>query len=747
MMFRNGSESKSIFRKHLYLFILTILIPTTLLLAFQVYRVSRDAISQTESTSLVQLDRTARNLDMLLDELDHISLQISITPNILDLLTRPFDQSAYQYALVKDQLKSWMTSNSLFYSIYLDILQNRKVLTTNEGIYEESGFYDQALISRLQAGNATPSDPWVGIHRIEETQGVEVLTMARGIPPTQQTSLGLLVLNIRKDVFLNTLQTLHAGVPERMQVFDPQGVLVTDPIPGFDASLIAAKITPGSVHKEVLKLSGSKFMLVSEKLPSNGWTLMQLMPFESYNRQMEDAIKQAVIIYAIVLSAGIGLAYLFASMMYDPWRRLAKRLQGVTHEPSSNGRDAYAFVNNAIHDLIAVIRQNEPIVRDHLVHDLLHDHLAVDDADRRFRETGLRFVYPHFAVLVVTGEWMEESDPNLHQGLYLYSLTEETLRSSFTIAGTILDRLRFGFIINLEIGEFDSELQARLEDTCREIQIRARDRFLAGMSFCISGIRPLERLYESYEQVKRTLAYKAFMPSDIIFVEDNKESFTLQYPAVYQKLVLNAILAGDRELAEGYVSELFDRYLTTGGYPYPKLLQMIVMLMSHVLSSLVQEGFNIGPLMNEIDLLQLQHCHNRHELQALILKQISRVIAYLESSRERSDSYSELARQVILFIEQHYAGNISITDIAASLGISASHLSRVFKAEVGKGPLEFLTEYRLNMSKQLLKDKTKPLQQISKLVGYNDVHTFIRSFKKNEGTTPGEYRKRAMDHS
>ena len=115
-------------------------------------------------------------------------------------------------------------------------------------------------------------------------------------------------------------------------------------------------------------------------------------------------------------------------------------------------------------------------------------------------------------------------------------------------------------------------------------------------------------------------------------------------------------------------------------YPYPKLLQMILILMSHVISSLVREGYDIAPLMREIDLLQLQECRNRQELRQLILTQTGRVIDYLESLKERAANYGAGVRQALLFVEEHFAENISISDIADSIGISASHLSRIFKA-------------------------------------------------------------------
>lgn len=680
---------------------------------------------------------------MLLDQLDQISVQISLTPDILQLLTRPFNQPAYQYAQIKDSLRSWMTSNPLFESLYLEILQNRKVLTTNEGIYNEADFYDQAFMKNLQAADA-PRMPWVGLRKLGNESETEVLTLARPVPPTQPTALGLLVLNVRKDVFLNTVMNLHAETADRAIVFDPSGQLLSAPEEGVQTDRILKAVSSGSVYTEMIRIAGAKYMLAAEKMPSNGWTLLQLTPFEAYNGLVAEAIRQALLIFLIVLAVGVGLSYVFASMLYDPWRRLAERLQGFSQRNTAESRDVYTFVNSAIHDLLSVIQKNEPIIRDHQVHDLLHDHmLSEEDAADLFRKSG--FISPHFLVLVVSDESIEEQSGGAHRLLYLFSLAEETLRSRFPAAGTILERERFGFILNVDSAEFDDELMARVEDGCREIRRLALGRFQAELSFCISGIRAFGRLNEAYEQVKRTLAYKAFMASDICFADETGGSGRFHYPAAYQKLLLHAILTGDREAAEECVSELFDKYLTNSEYPYPKLLQMIMMMMSHVLSSLITEGYDIELLMDEIDLLQLQRSQNRHELQQSILSQVGRVIGYLEAVRDRSEGYGAIVKRAIAFMNEHYADNLSISDIADAIGISASHLSRSFKSEVGKSPLEYLTELRIGVGKQLLSDKSLPLQQIIGMIGYNDVHTFIRSFKKAVGTTPGEFRKRRMN--
>jgi two-component system response regulator YesN len=747
---RKYKENNSVFRTSFLLLLSTILIPTCVLLSLQVYRVSQNAMDKVEAVAKSDMARASRNLDIMLDLMNQITLQTSLNPDMMDMLVRPFDKAVFEYALIKDQLSGWTKSNPLFQSIYLGILQNRRVLTTNEGIYDWGKFYDSSFMEKMEAVAPNTISPWVGLRSIKtvwDGSETNVLTFARTIPVTQHTPQGILVFNLRKDIFLNTLLTLQIEHTDPILIFDPENQLITPLVEGIGPEKMVRNLLPRAMKSEVVQLAGKKHRLFAEKLASSGFTIMVVAPYDAYNEQVATAVQQAVLIFAIVFVIGTALSYFLASIMYIPWRRLAERLQGFAQKQPTENRNAYTFVNHAIHDLIAAVRKNEPLVRDRMVQELLHDRIPEgSEVSERLNESGIRFVQPWFVVMIVSGENMDQRDNTANRMLYLYSLAEETLYKSFPSAGTILDNTRFGFILNLDRGGMDETIRSRIEECCQEIRRLADNRFQTGLFFCVSGIHTIDKLPQAYEQAKRTLVYKTFIPSDIYFTDRTEESNEFPYSAAHQKYILNAILSMDRDATAGYVSELFDRYLTNSIYSYPKLLQMILILMSHVISSLVQEGFDIAPLMREIDLLKLQQCRNRQELQQLIITQTGRVIDYLEASRERAASYGSGVQQAIFYIEKHFAANISIADIADSIGISASHLSRIFKAEVGKPPQEYLTEYRLNISKKLLADTNHSLNQIVEIIGYNDVHTFIRSFKKVEGTTPGEYRKRLINH-
>ncbi|MFE5322071.1 helix-turn-helix domain-containing protein [Paenibacillus sp. NPDC056579] len=749
----NGLFRKNVFRKHLALFLITILVPTCLFLGVYMYGYSSNVKESIESASSNNLDRVSRNVELFFENTDQIALQVSLNPSIAGMLNRPFEQSAYDLFVIKELLRGWTSYSSLFQSLYIHVLQNNKVLTTNEGLYKVSDFYDAAFMDEMKRFGLDHYDLWTGIRKLQESTGpnevdLDVLTFVRVVPVTEQTPLGVLYINFRKDAFLQTIEHLSPNSQGNMVVLDPQNRLASEKVEGLDAERIASELQPGQARTDVIGRGADKYFITASKSSANGWTLLHLTPYEVYSGQMRQLLLKVSLIFAGVLSLGIGMAYLFASILYGPWKRVEERLQGyVLKTFDASKGDVYAVVDHAIHNLIDTIRHNEPVLRDHLVRDLFHH--AHPEGDRtvldRFAEWGVPFEHPHFIVVVISGELRTaDRDNESRYNLVLYSLAEELLNSRFKSAGTVLGKVQYAFLLNTASSELQEATIQELEACCQEIVAKAREHLDVSMHFCIGGVRPLHRVHEAYEQARRVMAYKAFLShSGIFYANESNEPQQFEYPASYQKLLLNSLMTGNREQAEELISDLFHRYIHNSRYPLPKLQQMIVMLMSHIMSSLAQEGYDIGPLIDEAGLLNLQTSGNSVELQTFISNQLKSVMDYLESVREQRQ-ISPYIRKALTFIEEKYTDNISISDIAASIGISSGHLSRLFKAEVGKPPLEYLTEYRLEQGKQLLVDSTQSLHQISEAIGYNDVHTFIRFFKKYEGTTPGEYRKQWM---
>ena len=97
--------------------------------------------------------------------------------------------------------------------------------------------------------------------------------------------------------------------------------------------------------------------------------------------------------------------------------------------------------------------------------------------------------------------------------------------------------------------------------------------------------------------------------------------------------------------------------------------------------------------------------------------------------------------QIERYIQDNYANPaLCATFIAEQFCISVSYLSRIFKADMGVGLVDYIHRIRVDASKELLQNTDTPLPNVATMVGFSNRWVFTRVFKQLEGTTPGAYR-------
>lgn len=103
-------------------------------------------------------------------------------------------------------------------------------------------------------------------------------------------------------------------------------------------------------------------------------------------------------------------------------------------------------------------------------------------------------------------------------------------------------------------------------------------------------------------------------------------------------------------------------------------------------------------------------------------------------------NYSNMRKvdKVINYMLNNYQNNITLNELASYAEISSSYLGSMFKKVTGKTVIDYLIEIRINKSKSLLRDGFS-VSETSKLVGFNDIFYFSKTFKKYEGINPSQY--------
>jgi AraC family transcriptional regulator len=96
--------------------------------------------------------------------------------------------------------------------------------------------------------------------------------------------------------------------------------------------------------------------------------------------------------------------------------------------------------------------------------------------------------------------------------------------------------------------------------------------------------------------------------------------------------------------------------------------------------------------------------------------------------------------QVVEYINEHLHQDIKLSDLAALLGISESHLSRRFKQSIGMTPYQYLLQQRIERAKQLLKAGDRSIMDIALMCGFNSHSHLTKQFRQLTGMTPKVYR-------
>ena len=103
-----------------------------------------------------------------------------------------------------------------------------------------------------------------------------------------------------------------------------------------------------------------------------------------------------------------------------------------------------------------------------------------------------------------------------------------------------------------------------------------------------------------------------------------------------------------------------------------------------------------------------------------------------------------LAHQAARLLDEpeHGDDSPSVEKLAARLGVSARHVRRIFEAQFGVSPMQYLQTRRLHTAKQLLADTSLPITQIALMSGYASVRRFNDEFVAHYKLNPTQLRRK-----
>lgn len=262
---------------------------------------------------------------------------------------------------------------------------------------------------------------------------------------------------------------------------------------------------------------------------------------------------------------------------------------------------------------------------------------------------------------------------------------------------------------------------------------------------------PVNRLRElpvSFERASHAFAHRYLVEeSRIINSSDMKQSvysdetdFDINDVSPKQldrNKIREFLKTGDREESIYFVEEFF-KDLRTNAMKSVMFRQYIIMdayfCVIDFLEGLQIPKSEIEPLDITSGILQ-----NEEAAMSYVVKIIAKALELRDKSA--SNRYGDVVDEVMAYIEKNYADEeLSLNLLASHVNFSPNHLSMVFSQQTGQTLIKYVTDYRMNKAKELLRCTNKKSSVVSMEVGYKDPHYFSYLFKKTQGITPTQYR-------
>ncbi len=138
-----------------------------------------------------------------------------------------------------------------------------------------------------------------------------------------------------------------------------------------------------------------------------------------------------------------------------------------------------------------------------------------------------------------------------------------------------------------------------------------------------------------------------------------------------------------------------------------------------------------------------KHTNYRTVLKGYLLVLLTRIFREMQNadSTDILKKVSIITPDILKYIEDNCFEKISLQELAQKCFYSTSYFSRVFKDFYGKTLTEFINEKRITEAARLLQETSSSIEEVSRLVGYNDRKQFYKVFKEFMGVTPSALRK------
>lgn len=721
------AAARQLFRYRVYRRILlsfsALVIGLMLLVSLLLARVySMYSASQLTAYSQVMMSQRVYGTDLLWEEMESLASAIYTNSDALAFLTQRDDDKIIKYH-AGQVLAKYKALYSFIQNITLvNASAGQSASTLNYG--DDLSFFQEHADERCVVWKAriisAPSFRY---------QNLPVLSM---VYPLRSGACGI-IIDIDQKHLQSLLQFTDVAADASTVIIDGSGTVASATSEeaflssyadnGYFPTILQSEERQGSF---LWKENGREQLITWQRLADKDWIVVSTMPASGLLSRFSGIIRLVIAGFLLVLAGGLAAAFLSSRRVYRPIRALVDRM--IPDEPL-----------DAPNEIEAVARKINLIQQDHAelkktMHLTMVQHLLFGiPVDIAGRDTPLNGAKAYCVVTLKLSDLPEDTADSdqliVAAGNIAAMMIQEACPCETAAWST-----NAVMILCLPDVQLSEEIQLILENACA--WCREHFHCLAFASVSKTVTAP-ERIHDAYAEAQMIGQYtfydqsRSVLTASIISAwhspaEIRKDYWVQRFAAVIPEGDGDALLR-TREEFFALLRQRPPRQARQAAADVLTGLSMRLNTADHADEDALLGAIPAAPEWNE--LMRLISAYLERSFQAV-------------SERGQGLRNLHLVQEVCAYVQAHYPDPmLSLQSAADTVGLSASYLGRVFKAQMQQTFSEYVTALRLEEAKRLLIETSKPISAIAHDVGLENQSYFSSLFRKAYGSSPSLFRQ------
>ncbi len=761
----NKMFRQKMFRRFLFSYLFVLILPllaTGLIMMNYTSRVLTEEAKQSSYQNLVQSKLLA---DREFSELREIAIQIGRNQDIRKVMFEQ-DHVELQYARWRALSELSLTNLSKKFPDEIQVYFQRTEEFLNATSYYNAGlFYQKYPIDGMDAQEFVHwvSDNEQMFSSLTARNGqTRYLLYSSGIPVGETKGNGAVLMFINWEKLRSLFSaSIGVGVEKYDFILSTDGGLLYSSAPDGELYLPAlVSVIQGGKSLTEQKIEGKRYLVafvVSDEVPL---CYLSITAIGDALASVGAMRVNLAVTFGVCLLFGVVFLFLLTQRNYRPIQNLFDYVESGSRKEYRKAYDEFGEIVDKMDEMFSENRLLEqsvqrqlPNIRMSFISNLLAGRYPDSKAIQPLEEMlDIRFESSQFCVIITriedySGFTPEQDEKNLSLVNFAVTNVMLELLEEFAFALELPVRKQQTFLLCFREGVENPQekMEKCLEQFHEFVTHILNIQISVGAGTVCQGIDAIPRCNEDAQTaLNQRFLYgqgcvSIYSPADL--AQGNR----YYYPIDKETQLINRMKQGNTEEAMEIADHLFEENISQRRIPLQLCYCMMFNMLGTVLKVLNDTGLEYDVSELVAGMLQaMLHHEDILQLRQQLSEAVKVICSQVQANRESGNIH--LKSRIAQYLEENYMdSNLSLQWIADQFHLSGPYLSRYFKDQMGMNFADYLCRLRIAQAKELMKDSSFSIQEISARVGYNSSNSFIRTFKRYESVTPGQFRETLDD--